>query len=84
MTAEAWVGRNVTNLPDYGFNTNNLQIAIELKSGRTLTVNFGLPIFNGNSALVATTLDGECWVFIFPTVPYQFVLTALTIPVNSP
>ena len=82
LTAEAWVGQNVTDPQNYGFNTNNLQIAIELKNGRKLTVDFGLPIYNGNSALAATTLDGERWVFIFPVVPYQFVLHYLTIPAN--
>jgi hypothetical protein len=84
LTAEAWVGRNVTEPQNYGLDTNNLQIAIELKNGRKLAVDFGLPIFNGNSALAATTLDNERWVFIFPTVPYQFVLAALTIPASSP
>jgi hypothetical protein len=84
LTAEAWVGRNVTDPQNYGFNTNSLQIAIEMKNGRKHTVDFGLPIFNGNSALAATTLDGERWVFVFPVVPYQYVLTSLTIPANPP
>ena len=84
LTAEAWVGRNVTEPQNYGLNTNNLQIAIALKDSRKFTVDFGAQIFNGNSALAAVTLDGERWVFLFPTVPYQFVLTSLTIPANSP
>ncbi len=82
LTTEGWLGHFVTDPQNYGFNTNNLQIAIELKNGRKFTVDFGLPIYNGNKALAATTLDGERWVFIFPEVPYFYVLHYLTIPAN--
>ena len=86
LTTDGWVGHNITDPQNYGLNTNNLQIAIELKNGRKFTVDFGPPIHThyGNSALAATTLDGESWVFIFPMIPYQLVLISLTIPANSP
>ncbi len=45
-------------------------------------MDFGVQIFNGNSAFAATMLDGERWVFIFPEVPYLLVLHYLTIPAN--
>jgi hypothetical protein len=83
LTAYGWVGRNVTNPEQFGFNTNNLQIVVELKSGQKLSVDFGVNISN-QTALAATTLDGERWAFIFPPGPYLFVLSYLTIPANVP
>jgi hypothetical protein len=73
----------VTNPEQFGFNTNNLQIVVELKSGQKLSVDFGVNISN-QTALAATTLDGERWAFIFPPGPYLFVLSYLTIPANVP
>jgi hypothetical protein len=83
LTAAGWVGRNVTELEKLGFNTNNLQIVIqlnELKNNAKYTVDFGAPISN-QTALAAVMLDGERWVFVFPPVLYQFVLSYLSVPV---
>jgi hypothetical protein len=84
LTAAGWVGRNITDPgKNYGLNTNNLQITVELKTGEKFTVDFGTPISN-QTALAAVTLDGEHWAFVFPPVLYQFVVTYLTIPANVP
>jgi len=81
LTAAGWVGRNVTEPEKLGFNTNNLQIVIELKNGAKYTVDFGVELPASQTALAAATLDGERWAFVFPPVLYQFVLSYLTIPV---
>jgi len=81
LTATGWVGRNVTEPEKFGLNTNNLQIVIELKNGVKYAVDFGAELPSSQTALAAVTLDGERWVFVFPPVLYQFVLSYLTIPV---
>jgi hypothetical protein len=83
MTAAGWVARNLTEPEKLGFNTNNLEITVELKGGEKLSADFGAPISN-QTALAAVTLDGERWAFVFPPVLYQFVVTYLTIPANVP
>jgi Domain of unknown function (DUF4340) len=84
LAAAGWVGRNITELEKYGINTNNLQIAVELKNGEKCAVDFGLELPRAQTALAAVTLNGERWVFIFPPALYQFVLSYLTIPANVP
>ena len=82
LTAYYWLGRNITKSEEYyGLNTNNLQITVELKNGEKYTVDFGKELPNAQTALAAVTLGGERWVFVFPPVVYQFVLSYLTIPV---
>jgi hypothetical protein len=86
LTALGWlgiVGRGLSPV-EGGFNTNNLQIAVELKTGEKLSVDFGMELPRDNTALAAVTLDGERWVFVFPPVTYQFVSTYLTIPPDAP
>jgi len=83
LTAYYWLGRNITKPEEYyGFNTNNLQITVELKNGEKYTVDFGKELPTAQTALAAVTLDGERWAFVFPPVVYQFVSTYLTIPVS--
>jgi hypothetical protein len=84
LSAYAWFGRNITEPEKFGWNTNNLQITVELKNGSKSTVDFLKDLPQGNTALAAVTLDGERWAFIFPPVVYQFVLNYLTIPANVP
>ena len=47
-------------------------------------MDFGAELPRVQTALAAVTLDGERWAFVFPPVPYQFVLSYLTIPANAP
>ncbi len=85
LTATGWLGRNITEPEkNYGLNTNNLQITVELKNGEKHTVDFGTEYPRLQTALAAVTLDGERWAFVFPPVLYQFVLSYLTIPANVP
>jgi hypothetical protein len=84
LTATGWIGRNMTNLDELGWNTNNLQITVELKNGATNTVDFVRDLPQDQTALATVMLDGEHWTFVFPPVLYQFVLSYLTIPANVP
>ncbi len=84
LTAGGWVGRNLSAPEKYGLDTNKLSLAIELKAGEKLAVDFGAELPQSQTALAAVTLDGERWAFIFPPVLYQFVTTYLTIPSNAP
>jgi hypothetical protein len=84
LAAAGWIGRNMTNLDKLGWNTNNLQITVELKNGATNTVDFVRDLPQDQTALATVTLDGEHWTFVFPPALYQFVLSYLTIPTNVP
>ncbi len=85
LTALYWIGRNITDPEkNYGLDTNNLAITIDLKSGEKLSVAFGTELPAAHTALAAVTLDGERWAFVFPPVLYQFVVTYLAIPANVP
>ena len=84
LTATGWVGHDVTAPEKYGLNPDNLSITVELKTGEKLNVNFGAELPRGQTALAAVNFDGSRWVFVFPPVLYQFVVTYLTIPANAP
>ena len=84
LTAAGWVGRNISAPEKFGLNTNNLSVAIELKSGEKLNLDFGAELPRNQTALAAVTLDGERWAFVFPPVLYQLVVAYLTIPSNAP
>lgn len=84
LTVAGWIGRNYTaaEAQQFGLNMNNLSIAIELKSGETYSLDFGLQV--AQTALAAVTLDGERWAFVFPPVIYPLVTSFLTISTNAP
>ena len=78
----AWWSRGVPDPARVGLKPGNLSITVTLKDGQTLTVDFGLQL--GQTALAATTLDGERWVFIFPPEIYQLIMSYLAISPNVP
>ena len=84
LTATGWVGHDVTAPEKYGLNPDNLAITVELKTGEKLSVDFGAELTRGQTALASVNFDGSRWVFVFPPVLYQFVVTYLTIPTNAP
>jgi hypothetical protein len=84
LTAVGWAGRNLADPAQFGFNTNNLQITFELKNGEKYSVDFGSEFPQRQTALASVTLEGERWAFVFPPIPYLFVLNYLTIPANVP
>lgn len=78
LAAVGWVGHNITTPAAYGVTTNSLQIEVTLKNHQTLSLQFGLPIYQTTLALVP--LDGEPWAMALPTDLYQLILSYLTIP----
>jgi hypothetical protein len=84
LGAEAWVGRNFPTPEKFGFETNNLQLTVELKSGEKNTVDFGGLVPNSTTAFAATTLDGERWTFVFPPLLAPLIAAHLTIPTDAP
>jgi hypothetical protein len=83
LAVESWVGKNITAPEKYGFDTNSLQVNLELKSGEKFTVDFGAEL-RGQTALAAVTLNGERWAFVFPPAFYPLVSTYLTVPPGAP
>ena len=71
-----------------------LQLALELKDGARLTVEFGGEARPGFPAAAVTLasgasvspvpLDRELWIFEFPSALYQDVLAYLAIPSDIP
>jgi hypothetical protein len=80
LDADAWVPRTPTALENYGFQTNNLQLTIELKTAEKLALDFGNTVPQTQSVFAATQLDGERWPFVFPVALTQLVAQYLTIP----
>ena len=74
LTVAGWIGRNYTAAEatqQFGLNTNNLSLTIELKSGEKYSLDFGAQV--AQTALAAVTLDGERWAFVFPPVLFPLV-----------
>ena len=82
LAAEGWVGRNFPTPEKFGFETNNPQLIIELKSGEKNTLDFGI-VTNPPTLFAATTLDGDRWMFVFPPPLAALVAAYLIIP-DSP
>jgi hypothetical protein len=80
LDADAWVPRTPTALENYGFQTNNPQLAIELKSAEKFILDFGNTVPQTQSVFAATQLDGERWPFVFPVALTQLVAQYLTLP----
>jgi hypothetical protein len=84
LTADGWVGRNFAAPEKLGFDTNNLQIAFELKTGEKYAVDFGGVVPNRKTVFATATLDGERWTFVFPEILAPMVAAYLTLPSNTP
>jgi hypothetical protein len=81
LTAAYWAGHGDEHRAGFGFTTNGLQLAIELRNGEQHTVEFG-GTAPSQFPLAAVTLDRETWIFEFPWDVYQLVQTYLAIPAN--
>jgi hypothetical protein len=84
LTAEGWVGRNISEPEKYGLNPDNLSITVELNSGEKFKLDFGGELPNNQTALAAVNFGNERWAFVFPRVLYQFVTTYLVLPPGTP
>lgn len=78
LTATVWVSRGCENLAYYGFTTNSLSIAFDLKNGEKRAVGFG-GISPAGYPYASVVLDGQTWVFEFPLALYQLVSSYLNV-----
>lgn len=83
LYAIQWVARGPTDVAQYGFTADGLQVTLELNSGAKLEVRFG---GTAPSQLTygATTLEGQVWVFECPPTVSESVRLYLAIPSNVP
>jgi hypothetical protein len=79
LSAVVWVSRGDDSRAACGFETNHLQLTVELKNGPALTVEFGGTAPSG-FPYALTRLEDQPWIFEFPWPLYQYVRTYLTIP----
>ena len=84
LAATGWVGRNFPAPEKFGLDTNNLDLAVELKNGEKHSVDFGGVVPGTQTVFAAVTLDGERWTFVFPAPLCALVAAYLTIPQNTP
>ncbi|HTB82011.1 MAG TPA: DUF4340 domain-containing protein [Candidatus Sulfotelmatobacter sp.] len=81
LAAALWVERNFTPPEKYGLgSTNAVSVTFAMKTGENYTVDFGMEIQSGTTAVAAVTLDGERWAFIFPPALYPLLDAYLKIP----
>jgi len=81
LRAVAWADWNRTNLTRYGVDDDSVALTVELKDGSRKSVRFGFPAPSSH-VYAATVLDGESWVFEFPSDTYDRVQSYLIKPSN--
>jgi hypothetical protein len=79
LAATAWVARGEQNRARYGFTDNGDQVTLEFKKGDKASVEFSNQAAP-NLPYAAVTLDGQLWVFQFPTWLYDYVQKYLSAP----
>ena len=81
LTAIAWVARGEEYRTRYGFTENDQRITLELKNGEKAPVEFSA-LASPNSPYAAVMMDGQLWIFQFPTWLYDYVQRFLSVPPN--
>jgi hypothetical protein len=79
LAAVAWVARGDQERARYGFTDNSDRITLELKNGKKLSVDFSSKA-SPDLPVAAVTLDGQPWIFVFPTWLYDYVQRFLSVP----
>lgn len=79
LTAVAWVARGDQYRAHYGLTENTHRITLELKNGEKASVEFSSHA-SPNSPYAAVTLDGQPWIFQFPSWLYDYVQSHLSVP----
>ncbi len=81
LAAAAWAARGEQNRARYGFTDNADQVTLEFKNGDKVSVEFSSQA-SPNLPYAAVTLDGQLWIFQFPTWLYDYVQRYLSPPSN--
>jgi hypothetical protein len=79
LAAGAWVARGEQNRAQYGFTDNSDQVTLEFKKGEKVSVEFSSQA-SPNAPCAAVTLEGQPWIFQFPTWLYNYVQRYLAAP----
>jgi hypothetical protein len=85
IRATLWVARGPAAADDtrFGFGTNSLMLTLETSKQEKMEIQFG-GYSSENYPFARVTLDGEPWVFEFPSMLYRFLLACLTVPPGAP
>jgi len=85
VRATPWVARGAAAADDarFGFGTNSLTLALETKTGGKMELQFG-GYSSAKYPYARVTLDGEPWVFEFPSGLHSFLLSCLSVPSGAP
>ncbi len=79
LAAVAWVARGDQERARYGFTDNGDRVTLDLKGGKKLSVDFSSKA-SSEVPIAAVTLDGQPWIFVFPTWLYDYVQRFLSVP----
>jgi hypothetical protein len=82
LTALAWFRHDFPTPEQDGFNKDNLQIVVGLKTGERFTLDFGGAA--ATTGIAAVTLDDGRWEFVVDPTLYQLIKLSLTIPSTAP
>jgi hypothetical protein len=77
LSATVWRARGDEHRERYGFDTNTVMLAFELKNGDTKTVEIG------RFPYAAIKFDNQTWIFELPSVLRQLVDTYLSFPTKQ-
>jgi len=83
LEATEWMGRGDKCPARFGFETNRLQIVLQMKNNEQMALEFGGEAIPG-FPYTSVVLDGEPWVCRISLALCRDVLLYLTIPAGSP
>ena len=81
LTAVAWLARGDQSRTRYGFTDKDQRVTLELKNGDKASVEFSA-LASPNSPYAAVTMDGQLWLFQFPTWLNDYVQRYLSVPLK--
>jgi hypothetical protein len=81
LTAVAWMARGEDSRTRYGFTDKDQRVTLELKNGDKATVEFSA-LASPNSPYAAVTMDGQLWIFQFPSWLNDYVQRYLSVPLK--
>jgi hypothetical protein len=81
LSAVVWTDWGEQDLDRYGLGPDALTLTVELKDGTRKSVQFGFPAPSSH-VYASTVLDGEPWVFEFPSETFDLVDACLIKPSN--
>jgi hypothetical protein len=81
LTAVAWLARGDASRARYGFTDKDQRVTLELKNGDKPSVEFSA-LASPNSPYAVVTMDGQLWLFQFPTWLNDYVQRYLSVPLK--